>query len=222
MHDSANTQRCSIDRSVQWEFWAVVSQTGLLRKLYPTTQANSGPQFPDGASWGNCIPLRNAKMGWAFRLRPLAETASRKRHSDWDAFSRSNPSGKLRSGICPPQNGTRFPQGPNQPPAPRQNDPFPSAPQQIKTKLRWNSSCLGFYPAKTGTISPQLQKPVQATVVTCAGLVGAHKGTLQGPTSVMDYRTAPARDASVGVPSDEACRSPRQSAQCRQSADTAK
>lgn len=65
-------------------------------------------------------------------------------------------------------------------------------------------------------------KPARAIVVTCAGLVGAHKGTLQRPTSVMDYRTAPARDASVGVPSDEACRSPRQSAQCRQSADTAK
>ena len=146
MHDSANTQRCSINRLVQGEFWAVVSQTGLLRKLYPTIQANSGPQFPDGASWGNCIPLRNAKTGWAFRLRhlaespsqnrraetghdfpngPLAETASRNRHSDWDVFSRSSPSGKLRPGICA-QNGTRFPQGPNQPPAPRQNHPLSS------------------------------------------------------------------------------------------------
>ena len=107
-------------------FRDTVSQTAPFRKPHPTIQANSGMQFPDGGSWGNCIPLRNAKTGWAFRLRSLAETASRNRHSDWDVFSRSSPSGKLRPGICA-QNGTRFPRGPKQPPAPRQNDPFPSS-----------------------------------------------------------------------------------------------
>lgn len=125
MHDSANMQRCSINRSVQGEFWAIASQAGLLRKLHPTTQTNSGPRFPDGASRGNCVPLWSARTGCAFRLRSLAETASRNRHSDWDAFSRSRPSGKLRPGICV-RNGTRFPQGPNQPPAPRQNHPLSS------------------------------------------------------------------------------------------------
>lgn len=117
-------QRCSIDRSVQGEFCAIASQAGLLRKLHPTTQTNSGPRFPDGASRGNCVPLWSARTGCAFRLRSLAESASRNRHSDWDAFSRSRPSGKLRPGICV-RNGTRFPRGPKQPPAPRQNDPFP-------------------------------------------------------------------------------------------------
>lgn len=58
-------------------FRDTVSQTAPFRKPHPTIQANSGMQFPDGGSWGNCIPLRNAKTGWAFRLRSLAETASR-------------------------------------------------------------------------------------------------------------------------------------------------
>lgn len=96
-------------------FWDTVSQTAPFRKPHPTIQANSGMQFPDGGSWGNCIPLRNAKTGWAFRLRSLAETASRNRRSDWDVFSRSSPSGKLRPGICA-RNGTWFPRGPKQPP----------------------------------------------------------------------------------------------------------
>ena len=75
-------------------FRDTVSQTAPFRKPHPTIQANSGMQFPDGGSWGNCIPLRNAKTGRAFRLRSLAEAASRNRHSDWDVFSRSSPSGE--------------------------------------------------------------------------------------------------------------------------------
>lgn len=200
-------------------FRDTVSQTAPFRKPHPTIQANSGMQFPDGGSWGNCIPLRNAKTGWAFRLRSLAETASRNRRSDWDVFSRSSPSGKLRPGICA-RNGTWFPRGPKQPPAPRQNHPLSSVVCGTSKECP-RVPAIGTSPA-AGSISPQLQKPAQATVVTCAGLVGAHKGALQRPTSVMDYRTAPARDASVGLPSDEACRSLRLSAQCRQSADTAR
>lgn len=176
-------------------FRDTVSQTAPFRKPHPTIQANSGMQFPDGVP---CIPLRNAKTGWAFRLRSLAETASRNRHSDWDVF----------------------PRGPNQPPASRQNHPLSSVVCGTSKECP-RVPAIGTSPA-AGNISPQLQKPVQATVVTCTGLVGAHKGTLQRPTSVMDYRTAPARDASVGLPNNETRHSPRQSAQCRQSADTAK
>lgn len=71
----------------------------------PLLQANSGPQFPDGVSRGNCVPLWSVKTGCAFRLRPLAESASRNLQQKRDTVSR----------------------GPKQPPAPRQNDPFPSS-----------------------------------------------------------------------------------------------
>lgn len=123
MHDSANTQRCSIDRSVQGEFWAVVSQTGLLRKPHPTTQANSGPQFPDGASWENCIPLRNAKTGWAFRLRHLAESPSQNRRPKRATISQTGLQRKLRPGIGT-QTETYFPDR-----APRGNCGPESAPE---------------------------------------------------------------------------------------------
>lgn len=191
-------QRCSIDRSVRWGFWAIASQTGLLRKPNPTPEHLNGTGFPVEASSGNCSPESALRLGCNFPM---------------------GPSGKLRPGICA-RNGTRFPRGPNQPPAPRQNHPLSSVVCGTSKECP-RVPAIGTSPA-AGSISPQLQKLAQATVVTCAGLVGAHKGTLQRPTSVMDYRTAPARDASVGLPSDEACRSPRQSAQCRQSADTAK
>lgn len=171
-------QRCSIDRSVQGEFWAIASQAGLLRKLHPTTQANSGPRFPDGASRGNCGPEYASETGRGFPK---------------DRINRP-PLDKMIRSLRRMRNIQGVSQG---------------------------AGTIGTSPA-AGGISPQQQKPALATNATCAGLVGAHKGTLQRPTSVMDYRTAPARDASVGLPSDEDCRSPRQSAQCRQSADTAK
>ena len=198
MHDSANTQRRSIDRSLRWEFWATASQTGLLRKPHPTLEHLNGMSFPVEASSGNCSPESALRLGCNFPM---------------------GPSGKLRPGICS-RNGTRFPRGPKQP---------PTLDKMIRSLRRMRNiqgvsqgaGTIGTSPA-AGSISPQQQKPALATNVTCAGLVGAHKGTLQRPTSVMDYRTAPARDASVGLPSDEACRSLRLSAQCRQSADTAK
>lgn len=103
MHDSANTQRRSIDRSLRWEFWAIASQTGLLRKPHPTLEHLNGMSFPVEASSGNCSPESALRLGCNFPM---------------------GPSGKLRPGICS-RNGTRFPRGPKQPPAPRQNDPFP-------------------------------------------------------------------------------------------------
>lgn len=201
------------------EFRSPISRWGLSGKLRPTLERQNGMGFPVEVYSGKPIPESAAETGHDFPNGPLAETASRNRHSDWDVFSRSSPSGKLRPGICA-RNGTRFPRGPNQPPAPRQNHPLSSVVCGTSKECP-RVPAIGTSPA-AGSISPQLQKLAQATVVTCASLVGAHKGTLQRPTSVMDYRTAPARDASVGLPSDEACRSPRQSAQCRQSADTAK
>lgn len=181
-----------------WGFWAIASQTGLLRKPNPTPEHLNGMGFPVEASSGNCSPESALRLGCNFPM---------------------GPSGKLRPGICS-RNGTRFPRGPKQPPAPRQNNPFPPSHAEHPRSVpgcRHNRnvpSCRQHFAATA--------KAALATNVTCAGLVGAHKGTLQRPTSVMDYRAAPARDASVGLPSDEACRSLRLSAQCRQSADTAK
>ena len=133
-------------------FRDTVSQTAPFRKPHPTIQANSGMQFPDGGSWGNCIPLRNAKTRWAFRLRSLAETASRNRRSDWDVFSRSSPSGKLRPGICA-RNGTWFPRGPKQPPVPRQNHPLSSVVCGTSKECP-RVPAIGTSPA-AGSISPQ-------------------------------------------------------------------
>lgn len=199
MHDSANIQRYSIDRSVQREFWAIASQTGLLRKPNPTPEHLNGMGFPVEASSGNCSPESALRLGCNFPMGALGETAARNLLSKRDAVS------------------------------PRTEAAAPSLDKMIRSLRRirnvqgvsQGAGTIGTSPA-AGSISPQQQKPALATNVTCAGLVGAHKGTLQRPTSVMDYRTAPAHDASIGLPSDEACRSLRLSAQCRQSADTAK
>lgn len=199
MHDSANTQRRSINRLVQGEFWAVASQTGLLRKLHPTTTG----EFRSPIS----------RWGLSGKLRPTLERQNGMRFPV-----------EASSGKCIPESaaetGRSFPEDRNS---------RPPLDKMIRSLRRMRNiqgvsqgaGTIGTSPA-AGSISPQQQKPALATNVTCAGLVGAHKGTLQRPTSVMDYRAAPARDASVGLPSDEACRSLRLSAQCRQSADTAK
>ena len=88
-------QRCSIDRLLQWEFWAIASQTGLLRKPNPTPEHLNGMGFPVEASSGNCSPESALRLGCNFPM---------------------GPSGKLRPGICS-RNGMRFPRGPKQPPA---------------------------------------------------------------------------------------------------------
>ena len=105
MHDSANIQRCSINRSVQWGQIALPNRCDAEQ---PGAGGDSGTRFPRRHPFGNRIPLRNAKTGWAFRLKPLAETASRNWRSDWDAISRSSPSGKL-SPTLERQNGIRLP-----------------------------------------------------------------------------------------------------------------
>lgn len=191
-------QRCSIDRSVQGGFWAIASQTGLLRKPNPTPEHLNGTGFPVEASSGNCSPESALRLGCNFPMGPR--------------------------GNCSPESALETGRG-----FPEDRNSRPPLDKMIRSLRRMRNiqgvsqgaGTIGTSPA-AGSISPQQQKPALATNVTCAGLVGAHKGTLQRPTSVMDYRTAPARDASVGLPSDEACRSLRLSAQCRQSADTAK
>lgn len=193
-----NTQRRSIDRLLRWEFWAIASQTGLLRKPHPTLEHLNGMSFPVEASSGNCSPESALRLGCNFPM---------------------GPSGKLRPESAL-ETGRGFPEDRNS---------RPPLDKMIRSLRRMRNiqgvsqgaGTIGTSPA-AGGISPQQQKPALATNVTCVGLAGAHEGTLQRPTSVMHYRTAPARDASVGLPSDEACRSLRQSAQCRQSADTAK
>lgn len=180
-------------------FRDTVSQTAPFRKPHPTPERQNGMGFPVEASSGNCVPELALRLGRIFPIEPLGETAARNLRPKRDAVSPRTESAARPSS---------------------KSSAFLRCMRNIQGVSR-SAGTIGTSPA-AGSISPQLQKPAQATVITCAGLVGAHKGTLQRPTSVMDYRTAPARDASVGLPSDEACRSPRQSAQCRQSADTAK
>lgn len=178
-----------------------------------------GRGFPDGPAAETASHYSGVRTGWAFRLRHLAETAARNRRSDWDAIFQWGPRGN-----CGPESALETGRG-----FPEDRNSRPPLDKMIRSLRRMRNiqgvsqgaGTIGTSPA-AGSISPQQQKPALATNVTCAGLVGAHKGTLLRPTSVMDYRTAPARDASVGLPSDEDCRSLRLSAQCRQSADTAK
>lgn len=153
MHDSANIQRRSINRLLQRGFRAAVSQTSLLRKLHPRICVQNGPWFPKRHPSGNRTPLFRRIPGRVFPLGHLGETESRV------------------------QNGTHFPGAPKQPPA---TQPKWSAFLRrvcIKTKLRWNSSCLGLN-QQNRNYSTATAKPALATNVTCAGLVGTHKGTL--------------------------------------------
>ena len=155
MHDSANIQRRSINRLLQRGFRAAVSQTSLLRKLHPKICVQNGPWFPKRHPSGNRTPLFRRIPGRVFPVEPH---------------------GKPCPGICV-QNGPHFPGAPKQPPA---TQPKWSAFLRrvcIKTKLRWNSSCLGLN-QQNRNYSTATAKPALATNVTCAGLVGTHKGTL--------------------------------------------
>ena len=87
MHDSANMQRCSIDRLVQWEFWAIASQTGPSGKLRPTLKRQNGMRFPVEVSSGNCVPELALRLGCNFPIEPLGETATRNLCPKRDAVS---------------------------------------------------------------------------------------------------------------------------------------
>lgn len=100
-------------------------------------QESSGPWFPDEASRGNYIPEFRLETGYGFPNRPLTENASRNPRSKRDALSQSRPYGKLRPTLKG-KTGAQFPDGAS------------------KTKLRWNSSWMGWLMPQIGTISPQV------------------------------------------------------------------
>lgn len=56
----------------------------------------SGTGFPDGWGFGKCVPEFAFGVGYSFRLRALAENASRNLRSEWDGVSRAT------SGNCIP------------------------------------------------------------------------------------------------------------------------
>lgn len=154
MHDSANMQRCSIDRSVQGGFWAIASQTGLLRKPNPTPEHLNGMGFPVEASSGNCSPES------ALRLRC---------NSQWGPRGNCGPESALET-----ERG--FPEDRNSHP------PLDKMIRSLRRMrniqgVSQGAGTIGTSPA-AGSISPQQRKPALATYVTRAGLVGTHKGTL--------------------------------------------
>ena len=90
-HDSANTQRCSIDRLVQGrqvgEFKAIVSRWGLSGKLRPTLKCQNGMRFPVEVSSGKRIPESVLRLGCNFPIEPLGETATQNLRPKRDVVS---------------------------------------------------------------------------------------------------------------------------------------
>lgn len=68
----------------------------------------SGTDFPDGWGFGKCVPEFAFGVGCSFRLRALAENATRNLRSEWDAVSQRSHKRKLHP--TPDMNsGTQFP-----------------------------------------------------------------------------------------------------------------
>ena len=68
----------------------------------------SGTGFPDGRALGKSVPEFGFGMGCSFRLRGLAESATRNLQSEWDEVSQRSHKRKLHP--TPNVNsGTRFP-----------------------------------------------------------------------------------------------------------------
>ena len=89
---SAMVKHASPDRTPP--IWAVFSQRPRQRKARPSLDAQNGMHFPDGGPGGKHVPESRLRAGQAFRLSPSAETASRNKHSNWDALSKRPASGK--------------------------------------------------------------------------------------------------------------------------------
>lgn len=68
----------------------------------------SGTGFPDGRGIGKCVPEFGFGMGCSFRLRGLAESATRNLLLKWDALSQQALKRKLHP-IPDKNSGTRFP-----------------------------------------------------------------------------------------------------------------
>ena len=76
--------------------------------------SQSGTGFPDGRALGKCVPEFGFGMGCSFRLRGLAESATRNLQSEWDAVSQRSHKRKLHP--TPNVNsGTRFPDAKKRP-----------------------------------------------------------------------------------------------------------
>lgn len=174
-----------------------------MRKARPVIPVQNGMQFPDGAPRGSCNPEFELETGYRFPNKPVPETISRNPRSNWDAVSQAGLFRKARPTLKG-KTGMQFPGGAS------------------KTKLRWNSSWLSLQPVKSEIISPQLQKARAGNKCHLRGLGGrSQRHVIETHTS---YGLPNSTDTRypAGLPSNEARRSPRQSAQCRQSADTAK
>ena len=166
-------------------------------------------------------------LGCSFPRRPLRKACPVIQAQTGSQFPNGAPQGNCDPEF-EPETGYGFPNRPVPETIsrnPRSNWDAVSGPG-IKTKLRWNSSCLGLQPAKTRTISPQLMRtgkmPALATKCHLRGL-GGHSQRHVTETHI-GYGMPSSTDTRcpAGLPSNEARRSLRQSAQCRQSADTAK
>lgn len=170
-------------------------------------QKGSGAQFPKRCPCGKRIPLLKLEPGRSFPTGPLGETTTQNLSSKRDVVSKSRPYGKLYPTLRD-KTGTQFPG------------------RASKTKLRWNSSCLGLQPAKTRTISPQLMRagkmPALATKCHLRGLGGHSQRHVTETHIGYGMPNSTDKRCPAGLPSNEACHSLRRSARCRQSADTAK
>ena len=208
-------------------------------------------QLPDWCKGVRLLCTKGARQrdsGTQFPQEALVESSSRYLSSNRVAVSQRDPSGKLRPRIRA-RNGIPFPKqascGKCIPEFPLETGcAFPveglwetashlegqnwdavSGPG-IKTKLRWNSSCLGLQPAKTRTISPQLMRagkmPALATKCHLRGLGGHSQRHVTETHIGYGMPSSTDKRCPAGLPSNEACHSLRRSARCRQSADTAK
>ena len=218
MHDSANAGRRSIAILVQGGqvtlhqsnpaegFRGAVSQGGPCGKRVPQFELETGCGFPTGPLGETATQNLSSKRD-GFPNRPLAETTSRNPHSNWDTVSQASLFRKLHPTLKD-KTGTQFPG------------------RASKTKLRWNSSCLGLQPAKTRTISPQLMRagkmPALATKCHLRGLGGHSQRHVTETHIGYGMPSSTDKRCPAGLPSNEACHSLRRSARCRQSADTAK
>lgn len=57
--------------------WDALSGWSFKRKVHPGIRAWNGAHFPEQPSTGNCVPEFRFRVGWRFRLNPLAESHPR-------------------------------------------------------------------------------------------------------------------------------------------------
>lgn len=105
MHDSANIQRCSIDRLLQGGQVALPNRCDAEQ---PGARRNSRTRFPKRHPSGNRVPLSRRIPGYRFPMGPLGETASQNSGSKRDMVSQTSLLRKMQPGI-PARNGTHFP-----------------------------------------------------------------------------------------------------------------